>query len=265
MNEITSDHGSDHGNDVARDPRGSMRGPARVAPAALVVVVAVVVAGAVLIGVAWGHSRSTPTGTISVTGSGTVQGVPDTVSFQIGVQNVATSAARALSANDARVTSLESTLIAHGVAQKDLQTSGLDIYENTNNQGAITGFTVVDDLNVSMHDIGAAGGAIDAAVHAVGNGVELSGVSFSISNESTFLAAARAKAMQNARTEASQVAQGGGASLGAIVKITDQENATPVVYPFANFQATAQSPGVPLKAGSQSINVQVSVIYALNG
>lgn len=261
MSEITSDQGCH----VARGPSGSNHGPARVARSVIVLVVTVAVAGAILVGVAWGNSRSTPTGTISVTGSGTVQGVPDTVSFQIGVQNVATSAVQALAANSARVTSLEISLLAHGVTQEDMQTSGLDIYENTNNQGAATGFTVVDALDVSMHDIGAAGGAIDAAVHAVGDGVELSGVSFSISNESKFLAAARAKAMENARTEASQVAGGGGARLGGIVKITDQENSTPVVYPFSNFGATALSPSVPLKAGSQSINVRVSVIYALNG
>ncbi len=249
---------------VPRHERVSAPAAPRVAPWIIVPVVAVVVAGAILVGVALGHSRSTPAGTISVTGSGTVQGIPDTVSFQIGVQNVAASAAQALATNNSRVDSLEHSLLGHGVTKKDMQTSGLDIYQNTDAQGALTGFTVVNDLNVTMHDVAASGAAIDAAVHAVGNGIELSGVTFSISNESTFLAAARAQAMQNARTEASQVARGGGASLGAIEKITDQENATPVVYPFANFQASALARGVPLNAGSEAVNVQVSVIFALN-
>ena len=106
--------------------------------------------------------------------------------------------------------------------------------------------------------------AIDAAVRAAGNGVQLYGVSFSISNESKLLAAARAKAMQNARTEASQVA-GGGANLGTIEKITDQENSTSNIFPYSNFQASGVATSVTLKPGSQSINVQVSVVYALNG
>jgi uncharacterized protein YggE len=230
----------------------------------VVLIAVAVVAGVGFAGVALGHSQSTPSGTISVTGSGTVLGTPDTVSFQIGVQNVASSAADGLRINSERVASLEKSLLGHGVTQTDMQTSGLDIYENTNNQGAITGFTVVDDLNVTMHQIAKAGAAIDAAVHAAGNGVELSGVSFSISHESRLLAAARAKAMQNARTEASQVAAGGGASLASIVKITDQENSTTSVLPYANFQSAGLSTSVPLKAGSQSINVQVSVVYALH-
>lgn len=262
MSEGNSDT---EGGDVTRNQRGSTQGSLRATQWIIVLVSIVVVAAVGLGGMALGHSQSTSTATVAVTGSGTVQGTPDTVSFQIGVQNVSTSAVTALSANNARVSSLEHSLIEHGVTQKDLQTSGLNIYENTNNQGAVTGFTVVDDLNVTMHQIGKAGAAIDAAVRAAGNGVQLYGVNFSISNESHLLAAARVKAMQNARTQASQVALGGGASLGAIEKITDQENATSNIFPYSNFQASGMAASVPLKAGSQSINVQVSVIYALNG
>lgn len=260
MSEEISDGGADDGNQSSRESSRATFG----ATQWFVVLAAVLVVAAVgLVGVALGHSQSTPKGTISVTGSGTVQGTPDTVSFQIGVQNVAKSATRALSANNARVSSLENSLLGHGVTQKDMQTSGLDIYENTNDQGAVTGFTVVDDLNVTMHQIGNAGAALDAAVHVAGNGIQLYGVSFSISNESKLLAAARKKAMQNARSEASQVASGGDASLGAIEKITDQENSTPSSFPFSNLQASGLSASVPLKAGSQSITVQVSVVYAL--
>jgi uncharacterized protein YggE len=251
------------GDEVTRSQRGSTPGSLHPTQWIVALVAVLVVAAVGLAGVALGHSQSTPKGTIAVTGSGTVQGTPDTVSFQIGVQNVAKSAVLALSANSARVSSLENSLLGHGVTQKDMQTSGLDIYENSNDQGTVTGFTVIDDLNVTMHQIARAGAAIDAAVHAAGDGAELYGVSFSISNESKLLAAARAKAMANARTEASQVA-GGGASLGTVEKITDQENLTSAVLPYSNFRASGLSASVPLKPGSQSINVEVSVVYALN-
>jgi uncharacterized protein YggE len=262
MSEGTSESG---GDDITRSQHGSTHGSLRATQWIIVLVAVLVVTAVGLVGVALGHSQSTPKGTIVVTGSGTVQGTPDTVSFQIGVQNVTQSAVQALSDNNARVSALENSLLGHGVTHKDMQTSGLDIYENTNDQGTVTGFTVVDDLNVTMHQIGEAGAAIDAAVHAVGNGVQLYGVSFSISNESKLLAAARAKAMQNARTEASQVASGGNASLGAIEKITDQENSTSNIFPYSNFQSSGLAASVPLKPGSQAINVQVSVVYALNG
>ena len=250
-------------DDVSSGPRDSRRGWPR--ESRLIIAAAVVAVAAALVGVAIGHATASASGTISVTGSGTVQGVPDTVSFQIGVQSVATSAASALSANNTRVGDLEDSLLAHGVRREDMQTSGLNIYANTNNQGAITGFTVTNDVNVTMHHIAAAGAALDTAVRAVGNGIQLSGISFSISNQSRYLTQARLRAMQNARSAASQVARGGGASLGAIERITDQENSTPVVVPYADFRATqGAASSVPLQAGSQPINVQVAVVYALH-
>jgi uncharacterized protein YggE len=230
----------------------------------VLVVVLVLLVVVTVAAVAFNRSGSSTKATISVTGSGTVQGTPDTVSFQVGVQNVGASAVAALTQNNARVGALEKTLLAHGVAKKDMQTSGLDIYENTNSGGVVTGFTVADYLNVTMHQVKKAGGAIDAAAQVAGNGTQLSGITFSISNESKLLASARAKAMRNAHTEAAQVARGGNTSLGSIVKITDQENSTPtnVFYPsFANAKATSSA--VPIQAGSESITVQVSVVYAL--
>lgn len=197
--------------------------------------------------------------TITVTGSGTVQGTPDTVSFQIGVQTTAASAASALSENDSEVTSLETTLSRHHVTTPDMQTSGLSINANTSH-GVVTGFTVDDDLNVSMHDIAQAGAAIDSAADAVGNGIQLYGISFSIANQSSLLASARAKAMENARIEAAQLASGAGTALGGIVKVNDQESTSPL--PFAANMAKYAA-GVPIEIGSQPVTVQVTVVYAL--
>lgn len=247
---------------VPGSPRGAQ-------PWIVTLIAVVVVAAVALAGVALGHSQSSkaasPTATISVTGSGTVQGTPDTVSFEVGVQTTGSTAVHALELNNIRMRAMEKALSRHGVTKKDMQTSGLDIYANTNSSGQVTGFTASDDLSVTMHQLRDAGGAIDAAAHAVGNGIQLSGITFSISNESKLLAAARAKAMQNAYIEATQVAQGGHATVGALVKVTDQENtgSTGVVFPVYA-QASATSSNVPVEAGSQSISVQVSVVYALH-
>ena len=159
--------------------------------------------------------------TITVTGSGTVQGTPDTVSFTVGVHTTRVTAALALAANNTRVQALESTLMANGVTTKDLQTSNLNIYEQTNQYGTITGFSVDDTLNVTVMNADGtsrgisakAGRIIDAAATATGNGIDFGGVSFSISNESNYLAIARARAVQNAMTEASQVARGANTSV----------------------------------------------------
>ncbi|MHB8378543.1 MAG: SIMPL domain-containing protein [Acidimicrobiales bacterium] len=241
--------------------RARRRGPRLV----FLVVFAAVIAAIAFIGESLGHSSSSSGATISVTGSGTVTGKPDTMSFQIGVQNVAASAKAALAENNAQMGVLESSLLRHGIVRKNMQTSGLNIYANTNQGGTITGFTVQDTLNVTSHKLNSAGAALDAAANAVGNNVQLNGVTFSISNQSKLLASARARAIQNAHTEASQIAKGAGTTVGGVVRVVDQENTGGggVFYPTANsFKSAAAS--VPIQSGSQQLSVQVSVVYHLN-
>lgn len=230
----------------------------------MALVAIVVVAGVTLAGVTVGKSSKAAGGaTITVTGSGTVKGRPDTVSFDIGVQTTGATAVATLNKNNASTAALERSLRANGVTNKEMQTSDLEIYDNTNSSGQITGFTASDQLDVTMHAIADAGKAIDAAAKSVGNGIQLSGITFSISNESSLLAAARARAMENARVEASQIASGGHTTLGSIVKVTDQENtgSTGIVYPV--YSAAEGTAAVPVESGSQSVNVQVTVVYSL--
>lgn len=203
--------------------------------------------------------------TITVTGSGTVTGQPDTLDFQIGVHSTASSASAALRENNSLVARLESTLEARGVRASGMQTSQLDIYANEDSSQVVTGFSVDDDLSVTTHEVSSAGSVIDAAARSAGNGVQLNGIAFSISNQSGLLAKARAAAMANARTEASQVAAGAGLTLGGIVRVTDQENsAPPAIYgPTPAYASSAAK--VPLQVGSQPVSVQVNVVYALQG
>ncbi|HEY5110793.1 MAG TPA: SIMPL domain-containing protein [Acidimicrobiales bacterium] len=257
----TNDH-DHHGPWAHRGPR---RGYG--ARALFVLAFAIVVAAIAFTGESLGRHHAAGAATITVTGSGTVSGAPNTMSFQIGVQTVASSAKGALDTNNYRVSALEKSLLKNGVTKKNMQTSGLNIYQNTNNYGTVTGYTVTDTLNVSTHNLKKAGAALDAAAHAVGNGIQLSGVTFSISNQSKLLAAARARAVKNAHTEAVQIAKGGGTTVESIVKIVDQENAgsTGVIYPSGAFaSASALKSSVPIQAGKQSVNVTVTVIYSLS-
>jgi len=259
------DPASDRRLGARSGPRGAWFG------AAVVLVVLAIGAVGLMVGRSTRAGATGAVGTISVTGSGTVQGVPDTLQFSVGVVTVQGTATGALTANDATVQGLEDTLIRYGVKHKDIQTSDLNIYENTNNQGQLTGFTVDDTLNVTMHNVdkkgnlAKAGGAIEAAARRAGNGIQFNGITFSITNQSSLLAAARKKAMNDAFTEASQDASAGGTSVGGVVKISDQvnESSPPFTYGFAA-ASTSLDRGVPLQAGTQPVSVQVTVTYSLN-
>jgi uncharacterized protein len=255
------DAGDEHRHDHAS--RGGYRRQVGVRFIFLLVF-AVVIAAIAFVGESLGHSHSSSGATISVTGSGTVNGNPNTMSFQIGVQTVAPNAATALTENNTKMKALEAALLGNGVTKKNLQTTGLNVYQNTNNNNVVTGYTVQDNLNVTTHNLNKAGALLGAAAKSVGNDIQLSGVTFSISNQSAVLAKARAAAMRNAHTEATQIAKGGGTTVGHIVRVTDEENtgSTGIVLPFAEAAAKTAS-SVPIESGSQSVNVQVEVVYSL--
>lgn len=242
------------------------RAPLR--PFALTVLAIVVAFGLVvglgIAGAAIDRSRRTTTATVTVTGTGTVQGTPNEIQFTIGVQTVAGTATGALNENNARMRTLVAALLKAGALKKDLETSGLDIYENTNQYGELTGFTVQDTLGVTMFDLSKAGAAIEAGAKAARNGIVFNGITLSISDDSKYLAAARTRAMHSALLAARSDASGGSDTVGSIIRITDQETSSvePIGLPYA---LSADRAGVPLEAGQQPVTVDVTVVYALNG
>ena len=226
------------------------------------VILLVVVAVA---GVLFGRSKNSASPTVSVSGTASVRGTPDTVTFEVGVHTVAATAKAAMDENKAKVAALIAALERNGVVKKNLQTSGLNIYQNTNSGGVVTGFSVDNTLNVTMHDVGRSGAALDAAVNTVGNGIILNGVSFSISDQSTLLAQARTKAMRNAHAAAANLARASGTSVTSVVRISDQEQSVqPLFYANASFASVgAAKSSTPIEAGRQTVSVSVSVVYAL--
>ena len=231
----------------------------------IVLVTAILIVVVAIAGIEIGHSQNAAAATISVSGTGTIQGQPDTASFNIGVHTTNATALGAEKSNSQKIAALIAALKLNGVTSKEMQTSGLNIYQNTNNNGVVTGFSVDNSLTVTMHHVSKVGAAIDAATSAVGNGIQLNGITFSITNQSTLLASARAKAMKNARLTADQLARAGGSHVTGIVRVSDQENpVTPVFYGgYAVSSAKGMRAPVPIQGGSQTVTVQVAVVYTL--
>ena len=191
-------------------------------------------------------------------------GRPNTLTVQIGVSTNAASATSALDENDAEMRNLQTTLVRAGVKSDDLETTNLQISPNYDSDGLITSYGTEDDLTVTLHDIARSGSVIDAAAHAVGNDVQIQGISFSITGTSALLEAARVEAVQNAEGEASDLANGAHASLGPIIRITDEEQQTTPPSPlFSNAIAAAAKSSVPLQPGAEQLSVQVNVVFQL--
>ena len=202
--------------------------------------------------------------TVTVTGDGSVMVAPDTLTLQIGATTNASTATAALERNNADIARLEAALRAAGIGSAEMQTSNLQLSTNTNDKGIVTGYQASDDLTVTSHQLAGAGAVIDAAAHAVGNDVQIQGISFSRSDLAPSERAARVAAVRQAAAAAATLAAAAGARLGGIVKIDDEAPAiSPVTMPLR--AAAAASAAVPIQPGKTSVSAQVQVVYALVG
>lgn len=228
--------------------------------------VAIVALGAlVLVGCSAGNAPTAPTAATGITtrGVGTVTMTPDTVTLVIGVQTRDQSAKAALDANTAKATALINVLKSKGVAPADLQTSQLSAnptYDSAT--GRITGYEVTNQVTATLHDVGAAGGLIDAAGQAAGDAVRIQQLSFSIGDDSASRAQARADAVRQAQAHAQQLAEAAGVRLGRVQSIIEMPANPP--GPLDRAAAPVTAAPVPVEPGSQKLTVMVEVVYAID-
>lgn len=205
---------------------------------------------------------STTVAGITTHGIGTATKSPDTVTIVIGVQTRAPSAKGALDTNTAKATALINVLKSKGVAAADLLTSQLSVNPTSDPAtGRITGYQVTNQVTAKLHDIGAAGGLIDAAGEAASDAVRLQQLSFSIADDSAARAQARSDAVRQAQAHAKQMADAAGVRLGPIRSITELPGSSPSPFGRNTPGAAAQ---VPIEPGTQDLTVMVEVVYAID-
>jgi uncharacterized protein len=205
-----------------------------------------------------------PGARITVTGSGTVSGTPDQLMLYMGVQASGPSVSAALQRANRAAGAVTRALTRTGVRGSDIQTSGLSIQPDyTDNSTVPAGYGVSESIDVTLRTLAAAGTQISDAVRAGGNATQVDGVSLNLTDTSSLLAAARAKAAADARTKAAQYARALGMPLGPVVSVSEQ-HPTPVLPTFAVPSAgRAASSPVPVSPGSQQVTVTVTAVFAL--
>ena len=141
-----------------------------------------------------------------------------------------------------------------------MRTSRLSVDPTFDNAGRITGYEVTNQVTVTIRDIAAAGGIIDAAARTVGDAVRVQSLSFAIDDSSALLARARADAVHKAQEQARQLAEAAGVDLGAIRSITETSagGQPPTPFPSAAEQA------VPISPGTQRLSVTVEIVYEID-
>ncbi|MDX6485283.1 MAG: uncharacterized protein QOF43_436 [Gaiellaceae bacterium] len=225
-----------------------------------VLIALVVLAASAIAGVAQprlGHSAATPGKTITVSGRGTVTTVPDRAAFDFTVETRAQTAAGAIAkAGDAAAKVAQAVRNA-GVAAADVQTSQVSLSPQTNQDGTlIVGYAASVSISTKT-TIAKAGSLVDAAVGAGATGVN--GPSLSRSDQDSLYKDALKKAVADSKDKAAALASAAGLTLGGVQTIVEGSGQQP---PIAFAGAVAKDASVPIEAGTQTIEADITVTYA---
>ena len=141
---------------------------------------------------------------LTVNASADVARAPDQLRMTAGVLTTSATAAEAMAANAARMNDVLAALKAAGVADRDVQTTGLSLnaqYRYEPNQSPIlTGYQARNSISLRTLKLGDAGKLIDVAIKAGAN--EVQGPEFTLANPDAALDDARTAAVAKARARA---------------------------------------------------------------
>ena len=166
--------------------------------------------------------------TITVTGTGTAFGSPDTAFIEVGVDVENESVADALSQAGDAVTQIVNALEALGIERQDIQTTSVNIWRDERydpQTGIPTGervFRVSETLRIIVRDVQQVEEVISTGVE---NGVtNIFGLNFSITEDGDLLQSARENAVADARARAEHLASLLDVSVGDVVAIVEVNN-----------------------------------------
>jgi uncharacterized protein YggE len=212
-----------------------------------------------------GTSSSSTSSGITVSGMGTVSGTPDTLVVSLSVTANGSSVSSAFSTANGAMGAVQKALQGKGVAAKDLQTSNVSVQQRYDTRGRPDGYTVTEGLTVTVHDIAKASDDMAVAVAAGRNLLRIDGVSLDLKDTGPLVSQARDDAFVQAKTKAQQYAHAAGRGLGGVVSIQEVTQ-TPQPQPYyTGYGSTVAYPAAlraPIQAGSQDVDVQVTVTFA---
>lgn len=205
---------------------------------------------------------------IIVSGEGEATAAPDLAMLTLSVMREAKTARAALDANNDAMAAVIAAMKSAGVADRDLQTAGIQIsprYNYTNDpdgtqKAELVAYQVTNTLSVRVRDIDKTGEILDKAVTLGVN--EGGGISFTNADPSLIITQARKKAVSDAIAKAKTLAEAAGVSVGKVVEISEQSYA-PQPMPMSAKSFDAARAAVPIQAGENSYRVQVNVTFEI--
>jgi uncharacterized protein YggE len=208
--------------------------------------------------------------TLHLSAYGEVEAAPDMATVSFGVVTEAATAAEAMRLNGERMRDVLAVLKRSGTADKDVQTSGLNLspqYDYRDNQTPrLRGYRAANIVTVTVYDLTRVGRTLDAVVEAGVNQVD--GVGFGLRDPQAAENAARLKAVEALRAKAELYARATGHSLTGLKSLSEGGGygaPPPIPVVMRREMATAADTSVAnvVRPGELTLRVDVSGVFGI--
>lgn len=205
--------------------------------------------------------------TLNLSAYGETRVAPDMASISLGVVTEAPTAAGALSANGERMSQVMAALKKTGIAEKDIQTSGLNLspqYDYVQNEPPrLRGYQASNQVTIRVNDLDKLGAAVDATVKAGANNVN--GISFGLKDPSAAENTAREAAVKALSAKADLYARATGHRVGRLVTLSEGGGYSPPspmpVMAYARMEKASDA--TPISAGELQVRIDITGLYEL--
>lgn len=230
---------------------------------------------------------------VTVVGSGSVQGTPDTLTADFGIEFTAPDVTTAMKQTSERVRTVIDSLVEAGVERKDITTTNVDVQPiyatvdpaatdadgttsttpttTTNADGTTTtidpsaipgtprivAFQATNSVSVEIRDTENASQVLAIIVNTGQDATRLNSVQYSINDDSQLVKDARARAFNDAKDRAEQYAELSELQLGRVISISEAAGTTTPEAPRAALTE------VPVEPGQQTVSFTVTVVWEL--
>lgn len=195
---------------------------------------------------------------------------PDLATIGAGVTTEAPTATEALRQNSAEMQKVIARIKASGVAEKDIQTTGINLnarydYDQQTQRQVFRGYQASNRVNVILRKIDNTGRVLDALVQA--GATDLSGPSFSIDDDTAAKDAARKRAVERANAQAKAYAAMLGYQNVRVLSISEaMQGMGPMPMAFAKSRdAIEVTASAPVQPGMVQTGVNVAITYEMLG
>ncbi|NYZ62630.1 SIMPL domain-containing protein [Luteimonas deserti] len=201
---------------------------------------------------------------LSISANAEASRTPDIATLSAGVVTQAADANAAMRANSDQMTRLTAAIRAAGIAERDVQTSGINLnpqYRYAENQPpTITGYQASNTVNLRVRDLARLGAVLDALVASGAN--QINGPTFEIADADGMQDQARAAALKKAQQRAEVYAASLGMRVRRIVSISEGGGFAPP-RPMMAMRAMAEDAAPPVSPGETTLGVNLDVVFEL--